>query len=119
MNCKVEEMFLLFVNYDYSNWDEYLVYMKGANSSLVNATSMFTTFYLSYGADTVTIAMDLVSSPNPTVNDFLHSIQNFTEDAKNAIERFNQSTAEWSKKIASQVSTKLETYFLCPKETPP
>ena len=95
MNRKIEEMIRSFVNYDKSNWDEFLVDFEVAYNSSAHATTTFTPFYLNYGIEPKTIPMHAIHSDSPAASNFIKNIQEAVKAAHTEIRRKNEATARY------------------------
>lgn len=97
-NRKTEEMIRAFANFRKDNWDEHLVDFEVAYNSAINSTTLYSPFYLNYGIHPKTIPMHTLSSNNPSVAEFLKSVQESSAFARENIRKRNIKMAEYANK---------------------
>lgn len=90
LNLKIEEMLRLFMNFDKSNWDEFLLDFEVAHNSLFHETKAFSPFSLNLRIYPKTISMDIILSYNLAANDFHSEIKRSMKEAHAQLQTYNK-----------------------------
>ena len=93
---EVAQMIRAFSNYKKENWDEHLVDFEDAYNSGVNATTLFSPFFVNYGIHPRTVPINQMVSNNPSAKSFSDETQDITKFSHNRIIEQNNKMAKYA-----------------------
>jgi hypothetical protein len=92
VNREFEEILLLFVNLNQSNWDLFLIDLEFAYDSAQHSSITFSPFFLTYGTERRGAPFGMTITSNPAATDFLENIHTAVTTAHESIIPANEYT---------------------------